>query len=351
MDYKKITREQLKKEAYRDITTIPEPVEMDFYDSPDWDNVRNSYKKNHPQCELCLNEGKNIPSSDIHHIKPLSLGGHPLSTDNLIALCGDCHLDVHSDSVIFEFGFDTSSGSLTMSAFPRVFKTKLMVVKDKNPDGTDRQQIITQCKKEEMLNLAKAPIPHNKYKDALFEGIGVFLKSGEQIGYIDYSVAIHSYLSTDMEHGADVKAKIVDILGGEGNFECIIEITKGDIDWGLSEKCREKGKKAKELIQVADRLKNYPDNAIPLYKQAMAIIKEIDEDCKDIPKPFRWTLYPINEITILLAKHKRYRECLEEIEKYESMDDRIGLYSTRTNQLNKRKVRMIKILSKLNSSK
>lgn len=351
MDFKKITRDKLKEEASSSITNIPEPAEMEFYSSPEWNKVKNSYKKNHQLCELCLNEGNKTPCSDIHHIKPVSLGGEPLSIDNLIALCKDCHSDVHSDTTIFEIGFDASSDSPILTEQPKTFKTKVIGGKDKNSNGTDRQQIIAQCMKGEMLDLVKTQTPYKYEKDVLIDGVGVFRKSGEQIGYIDYSVNLNSYLLSDMEHGAEVKAKILEISGSPQNYECIIEITKGELNWELEDKCSKKDQKARKLIRKAKPLeKNKPDKAISLYKQAMVILKEIDKDCKDIPQPFRWERYPINRLTMVLERNERYHEYLEEIEKCESIDDRIGLDLTgNTNlQLRKRKTRIVKKLSKLN---
>jgi hypothetical protein len=45
-----------------------------------------------------------------------------------------------------------------------------------------------------------------------------------------------------------------------------------------------------------------------------------------------------------LQKQKRYKECLEEIEAYEKLTDKIGLYKGEKEKLEKRKVTIIKII-------
>ena len=39
-----------------------------YYNTPEWKKLRETYSKEHPLCEDCLNEGKVVPAEDIHHI-------------------------------------------------------------------------------------------------------------------------------------------------------------------------------------------------------------------------------------------------------------------------------------------
>lgn len=57
-----------------------------------WKRIRDRYIKAHPLCERCLNNGngKILPALEVHHIKPLSMGGTH-DEDNLMALCSSCH--------------------------------------------------------------------------------------------------------------------------------------------------------------------------------------------------------------------------------------------------------------------
>lgn len=54
-----------------------------------WQYVRKAMVMRHPQCAIC---GK--PSQEIHHVRPRFLKGADVPS-NLIALCYDCHDEVH----------------------------------------------------------------------------------------------------------------------------------------------------------------------------------------------------------------------------------------------------------------
>lgn len=60
-----------------------------------WKRIRDSYVRQHPMCELCLKEGRYVPTEEVHHIKPLAEGGTH-DRDNLIALCKSCHARIHA---------------------------------------------------------------------------------------------------------------------------------------------------------------------------------------------------------------------------------------------------------------
>jgi 5-methylcytosine-specific restriction protein A len=342
MDKKKITIDDLISYAFTDISNIPVPLEKNVSESPEWRKLRKSYKEQHPLCEVCLNKGKKSPSLDVHHIIPMSKGGDLLSIDNLIALCHQCHSEVHDES----FGGVTvsldMSGTISISAPPKVFETKIVGTKEKNADGSDRQEIISKCKKGEEVKLVRVLV---KYENNYL--IEVFTKSGERIGCIDESVARRSYLAYDMEHGCEVTAKISEILGEPFNLECIIEITRTEINWREANQYLEKDKMAKHIIFNAKSLeRKTPDKAISLYREAMEILIEIDQGCKNHLSPWRYERYPIDRITILLEKQNKYKECLEEIEKYQSMDDRIGIGRYNMEEMEKRKIRVKEKLQK-----
>ena len=61
-----------------------------------WKRIRDSYVKEHPFCELCLKEGKFVPTEEVHHKVPLSEGGTH-ARDNLLALCKSCHARIHAE--------------------------------------------------------------------------------------------------------------------------------------------------------------------------------------------------------------------------------------------------------------
>lgn len=69
-----------------------------------WSKLRSAYFMSHPLCELCLKEGKTSATEEVHHIKPLStakdeleLNDLLLDSNNLMALCKNCHHKIHND--------------------------------------------------------------------------------------------------------------------------------------------------------------------------------------------------------------------------------------------------------------
>lgn len=73
-----------------------------FYSSPAWKNIRKAVlKERGGLCEMCLKKGIYRAATLAHHIVPLTAEnvGNPeisLNTENLMALCADCHAAIHS---------------------------------------------------------------------------------------------------------------------------------------------------------------------------------------------------------------------------------------------------------------
>ena len=61
-----------------------------------WKRIRDSYVKQHPFCERCLEKGVLVPVEEVHHKLPLADGGTH-ARDNLIALCKACHAKIHAE--------------------------------------------------------------------------------------------------------------------------------------------------------------------------------------------------------------------------------------------------------------
>ena len=61
-----------------------------------WKRIRDTYVASHPLCERCKQQGKLVPTQEVHHILPLSEGGTH-ARDNLIALCQSCHSTIHAE--------------------------------------------------------------------------------------------------------------------------------------------------------------------------------------------------------------------------------------------------------------
>ena len=60
-----------------------------------WSKVRTNYIRKNPLCAICLEHGKVTPATVVHHKIPIDKGGPILDTNNLQALCRDCHEILH----------------------------------------------------------------------------------------------------------------------------------------------------------------------------------------------------------------------------------------------------------------
>lgn len=75
----------------------------DFYNSLAWKRLRNTFLKEHPVCQICLDHGRVSPTQDIHHATPFMRGNTEeekwnllLDEKNLIPCCEKCHLGLHA---------------------------------------------------------------------------------------------------------------------------------------------------------------------------------------------------------------------------------------------------------------
>lgn len=57
-----------------------------FYDSARWRKLRRWWLSSNPVCAMCKGQG-----SQVDHIKPIAIGGHPMDMTNLQTLCDRCH--------------------------------------------------------------------------------------------------------------------------------------------------------------------------------------------------------------------------------------------------------------------
>jgi hypothetical protein len=236
----------------------------------------------------------------------------------------------------------------------KIFNTKVVGVTHKNPDGTERQKIIKKCKNGERVNLIRQPDnPYDKW------AVGVFRQSGEQIGWIDKYVCGPDRLAEHLDFNGEVKAKIIKIIGGPSgildrffnpspkNYGCVLELEFGKIP------CDEKGFEAKQLIDQAKTLEEKnPDKALKLYIDAIKKSFEADKMYNKTPAAslypdvqHRYINYPINRMSLVLERNKRYKECLKIIEQYENIKDKRGLPKSDIESIRKRKARVLKKLS------
>jgi 5-methylcytosine-specific restriction enzyme A len=80
-------------------------IDHSFYASTTWRKVRKDYiKSKKGLCERCLAQGRYTPAVCVHHVEELNEGNvtNPSITygyDNLMALCNDCHNEVHGRKI------------------------------------------------------------------------------------------------------------------------------------------------------------------------------------------------------------------------------------------------------------
>lgn len=87
--------------SYERTDTDMRKLRAQAYNNTAWRKMRDTYMKEHPTCEECLKKGKVTPAEDIHHRKSPFRGGEVnygllLDYDNLMALCKDCHGEIHA---------------------------------------------------------------------------------------------------------------------------------------------------------------------------------------------------------------------------------------------------------------
>ena len=75
-------------------------TDQSFYNSKRWRAERELYRKAHPFCERCLKLGIYKPTDIVHHMEYLDNdkakdASIALNSDNLEALCFDCHNKEH----------------------------------------------------------------------------------------------------------------------------------------------------------------------------------------------------------------------------------------------------------------
>lgn len=327
MEYKKISIQELIENATNIINAPYIATDEYFYGSTEWIKTRDEYIKAKPFCELCLSNGKNKKSDDVHHITPLTAGGEPFLEDNLIALCVSCHRSIHSSGgIAVEISIDSLFGLDHINNFT----TKL-----KNVD----EKILSQCKEGDDLILIR------EHRQDYPGYVRVTNKYGEYIGEVNQANERHHYLAFDIDHGSEVSAIIKEIFIKRKKMQCFIEIKKSEIDWKEYKRFNMKDERASDLINEAKKLENNNyEQSIKLYKKATDMLIEMDRECEKYPATWRRVRFPIYRMSLVLEKQKKYKECLEVIESYQKYDDKVWLYAGEKEKIEKRKSKILKLL-------
>lgn len=203
------------------------------------------------------------------------------------------------------------------------------------------ESIAVPCKIGESLNLTR---DHKTYDDNCLR---VETQSGEYLGDVDSPDIKYYCLGGLVDSGAIVSAKVKQIFIENEKMKCIYIKVAIDVDREKQDKLFAMDREANGIISNAKTLEGSShDEAVSLYRKAMGILREIDEQCKDHFSTRRGQKFPINRLSLVLARHKKYKECLEEIEVYEKLTDKVGLYAGEKEQLKKRKEKMLKAINK-----
>lgn len=90
------------------------------------------------------------------------------------------------------------------------------------------------------------------------------------------------------------------------------------------------------------------EEAVMLYKKAITLLIEIDKQCEKYFSTWRRQKFPINRLSLVLERQGRYQECVDEINNYEKMIDKIGLRAREKESVEKRKKRIERKLRAIN---
>lgn len=90
--------ELVKAQKQKPKKSITKQIRVKVYQSNDWKQLRLSYLKKHPLCELCLLQGKITPAVDVHHKCSITVDiSKAFDYNNLMSLCKKHHAELHKN--------------------------------------------------------------------------------------------------------------------------------------------------------------------------------------------------------------------------------------------------------------
>lgn len=218
------------------------------------------------------------------------------------------------------------------------FATKVVGVTYTNEDSTNRQDLIAELNNRSKVSLARE-YDNEKDKDA----ITVFNDKGNKLGYLPSD----SLLANHIDGGGAIQVEIIRIIGGptifnkflkqQGkNYGLVIKIYKGDPDWKIVSPIMDEDREIGKIVgRASDQEKTKPDLAVKNYEKAIKLITDFDSK-GILYKAWRRTYIPIDRITLLLEKQKRYDEVLDWLNWYKNYDDYHQISSTAQTMIDKR---------------
>ena len=222
------------------------------------------------------------------------------------------------------------------------FPLRVRGVSFANPDGTFRQEIIKALKVGERVNLVADPLnPHDRW------AVGVFTIDGQQIGFLPSN---HGDAMT-LLRGEPMEAVVKMLTGGTDWFRrtiqgkkhvgVVLQVTKHYPDM----------KRWTRLTDIAERYDNTVisyrrlekdrdvDESIAAYRKVIDSIARLTED-NLCASAHRRVPTPVDRLSLLLEKSKRFEEALDVINEWQSRYDPIELHAEPKRSTLKRKDRL-----------
>tara|TARA_R110001592_G_scaffold326629_2_gene607503 strand:+ start:787 stop:1536 length:750 start_codon:yes stop_codon:yes gene_type:complete len=229
----------------------------------------------------------------------------------------------------------------------QIFKSKIVGVTFNNEDGSSRQEIIERTKINSKIYLVR------DYENEFdIFAIKVLNENKEQIGFLPSDNRMSNYLDS----GNETKCLLFRKYGGKTFFDklfsrkgkpltCIIEISKEGMSEETSKKYTEFNefdtKLNERLGKIYQEEKVNLDSSIENYKEIIELIKVSDEKGY-FEKANRYVRIPINRLSLLLEKSKKYDLAIKYIEWYKNYNDYRGITKSETESIEKRYERILK---------
>ena len=229
----------------------------------------------------------------------------------------------------------------------QTFKSKIVGVTFKNKDGSSRQEIIANTKINSKIYLVR------DYENEFdIFAIKVLNENKEQIGFLPSDNRMSNYL----DKGNETKCFLFKKYGGKTFFDkifsrkgehltCIIEISKEGTSEEVSKRYYEfqefDSKLSERLGEIYNEEKVNLESCIENYKEVIELIKESDNKGY-FEKANRYVKIPINRLSLLLEKTKKYDLAIEYIEWYKNYNDYRGITKSELDSIEKRYERILK---------
>lgn len=228
------------------------------------------------------------------------------------------------------------------------YTVKIVGVTFPNRDGSSRQAYILGVQAGEALELR--PEPDNPVDP---NAVAVYTRSGRQLGYL---ASQWGNLSSQLQGGAHIDCTAVRRVGGPAgclgallggqdlNAGLVVDLTFYERDPVKERPYRELDQRTRSTLEAARSLEGTDDErALALYSEAGEGIRTYDQT---VPETFylRSTRYPINRISLLLERQKKFEEALNAIEDYLQTPDRQGMTASDAKSVASRQRRLRKKL-------